>query len=159
MITSTRNISSGLSLRANFSWTFVGNVFYAGCQWGMLALLTKLVSPEMVGQFALGLAITAPVMLFASLQLRTVQATDARREYLFGDYLGLQLITTALALLVIVAVVLLAGYHWEAALVILAVGMAKAFESISDVFYGLLQQHERMDRIAKSKMIKGLFQA
>ncbi|MGI6375285.1 MAG: hypothetical protein ACOX3S_04670 [Anaerolineae bacterium] len=25
-----------LSLRANFSWTLVGNVVYAACQWGML---------------------------------------------------------------------------------------------------------------------------
>jgi glycosyltransferase involved in cell wall biosynthesis len=35
------------------------------------------------------------------------------------------------------------------------VGLAKAFESISDIFYGLLQQYERMDRIALSMMIKG----
>jgi O-antigen/teichoic acid export membrane protein len=35
------------------------------------------------------------------------------------------------------------------------VGLAKAFEALSDVVYGLLQQHERMDRIAQSMMIKG----
>jgi O-antigen/teichoic acid export membrane protein len=121
----------------------------------MLVLLTKLVSPEMVGQFALGLAITAPVIMFAKLKTRIVQATDARREYLFGDYLGLRLITMALALLVIAGIVLVAGYRWEMALIILTVGVAKAFEAISDAFYGLLQQHERMDRIAKSQMIKG----
>ncbi len=155
MSTSAHSAPSGLSLRANFSWTFVGNVVYAGCQWGMLVVLSKLGSPEMAGQFALGLAITAPAMMFASLKMRLVQATDARREYLFGDYFGLRLITTTLALLVIAGIVLVTGYRWETALVILAVGVAKAFESISDVFYGLLQQHDRMDRIAKSMMIKG----
>jgi O-antigen/teichoic acid export membrane protein len=154
--TSIHSLPRGLSLRANFSWTFVGNVVYAGCQWGMLVVLAKLGSPEMVGQFALGLAITAPVIMFTNLQLRGVQATDARQEYLFGDYLGLRLLTTALALLIIDGIVLVSGYRWETALVILAVGIAKAFESISDAFYGLLQQHERMDRIAKSMMIKGL---
>jgi len=153
--TSTYSVLSGLSLRANFSWTFAGNVIYAGCQWGMLVVLAKLGSPERVGQFALGLAITAPVIMFTNLQLRAVQATDARQEYLFGDYLALRLVTTALALLVIVGIVLGSGYRWETALVILAVGIAKAFESISDAFYGLLQQHERMDRIAKSMIIKG----
>jgi len=154
--TSARSFPAGLSLRANFSWTFVGNVIYAMCQWGMLVVLAKLGSPEMVGQFALGLAITVPIMSFATLKTRLVQATDARREYLFGDYFGLRLITTALALLVIVGVVLVSSYRWETALVILAVGVAKAFESISDVFYGLLQQRERMDRVSKSKMIRGL---
>jgi len=153
--TSAHSVTSGLSLRANFSWTFVGNVVYAGCQWGMLVVLAKLGSPEMVGQFALGLAITAPVMLFAGLKMRYVQATDAKWEYVFGDYLGLRLITTVLALLVIAGIVLVSGYRRETALVILAVGTAKAFEAISDAFYGLLQQRERMDRIAKSLMIKG----
>jgi O-antigen/teichoic acid export membrane protein len=144
-----------LSLRANFSWTFVGNVVYAACQWAMLVVLAKLGSPEVVGQFALGLAITAPVIMLTNLQLRGVQATDARHEYLFGDYLGLRLAVTPLALVVIVGITLVSGYDWQTALVILFVGLAKVFESISDVFYGLLQQHEQMDRIAISMLVKG----
>lgn len=150
-----KDVLPGLSLRVNFSWTFVGNVVYAGCQWGMLMVLAKLGSPEMVGQFALGLAVTAPIMMLTNLQLRAVQATDARKEYQFGDYLGLRLISTVLALLIIIGIVLITGYRLETALVVLVVGLAKAFESVSDVFYGLLQQHERMDRIAQSMMIKG----
>jgi O-antigen/teichoic acid export membrane protein len=120
-----------------------------------LIVLAKLGSPETVGQFALGLAVTVPVMSFATLKTRLVQATDARREYLFRDYFGLRLITTALALLVIVGIVFASSYRRDTALIVLAVGIAKAFESISDVFYGLLQQRERMDRVAKSMMIKG----
>jgi len=52
-------------LRVNFSWTLVGNIVYAGCQWGMLTVLAKIGTTEMVGQFALGLAITAPVFMFS----------------------------------------------------------------------------------------------
>ena len=144
-----------LTLRRNFSWTFVGNVVYAVCQWGMLVVLAKLGSPEMVGQFTLGLAVTAPVILFTNLHLRVVQSTDVRQEYVFGDYLGLRLISTGLALLIIAGITLTAGYRWETSLVIVVVGMAKALESISDVFYGLIQQHERMDRIGISMMMKG----
>jgi len=145
----------GLSLRTNFSWTLLGNIVYSGCQWGMLVILAKLGSPVMVGQFALGLAVTAPIIMFANLQLRAVQATDAKHEYLFGDYLGLRLIAIALALFVIMAVSFFSGYREDTMLVILVIGVAKAFESTSDIFFGLLQQHERMDRIAKSMMLKG----
>lgn len=147
--------SKPLTLRRNFSWTFIGNAVYAACQWGMLIVLAKLGSPEMVGQFTLGVAITAPVVMFTNLQLRAVQATDAKRQFLFSDYLGLRLFATGLALLIIAGITLAASYRWETALVILLVGLAKAVESISDVFYGLIQQHERMDRIAVSLMIKG----
>ncbi|MEG4841155.1 oligosaccharide flippase family protein [Microcoleus sp. B9-D4] len=144
-----------LTLRRNFSWTFTGNLIYAASQWGMLVVLAKLGSPEMVGQFTLGLAVTAPVIMFTNLQLRGIQATDAKGDYVFSDYLGLRLIGTGLALLIIAGITLKAGYRLETSLVILAIALAKAFESISDVFYGLIQQHERMDRIAIALMIKG----
>lgn len=147
--------SKPLTLRRNFSWTFVGNVVYAACQWGMLVLLAKLGSPEIVGQFTLGLAVTAPVILFTDLALRDIQATDSKHQYLFGHYLALRIVSTGLALLVIAIITLSVGYRWETSLVILLVGLAKAFESISDVFHGLFQQNERMDCVAMSMMIKG----
>ena len=93
--------------------------------------------------------------MFTNLQLRAVQATDAKREYLFGHYLGLRFFTTTLALLLIAGITLAGGYRPETTLVILTLGLAKGFESMSDVIYGLLQQHERMDRIAVSMMLKG----
>lgn len=143
------------SLRRNFLWTFSGNMVYAGCQWGMLIVLAKLTDPAMVGQFALALAITAPVFMLTSLQLRAVQATDARHEYRFGEYLGLRYLGSALGLAVVAAIPVLLRYRWALAAVVLAVACAKAIESVSDVIYGLLQQHEQMDRIARSMMIKG----
>lgn len=146
----------GLSLRTNVGWTFAGNVVYAACQWGILVVLSKLGLPEDVGLFSLGLAITAPVVMFTNLQLRSVQATDARRHYAFGHYLALRLVMTALALLAIATIVLVTGYGGEVAAVVAAVAGAKALESISDVYYGLFQQRERMDRIATSMILKGL---
>jgi O-antigen/teichoic acid export membrane protein len=145
-----------LSLRRNFSWTFTGNLVYAASQWGMLVLLAKLGSPEMVGQFTLGLAVTAPVMMFTNLQLRAIQATDARQEYSFNDYLTLRLLGTVLAFLIIIGITVTSGYPWKLSLVLLVIGFSKGIESISDVFYGLIQQHERMDWISISSMIKGI---
>lgn len=145
-----------LKLSHNFSWTFIGNAIYAACQWGILVVLAKLGSPEMVGQFTLGLAVTAPIIMLTNLQLRGVQATDAKQQFWFSDYLGLRLISTGLALLIITIISCSGGYSTETSLVIFLIGLAKAFESINDVFYGLIQQHERMDRIAISLMIKGL---
>lgn len=146
---------TALSLRTNISWTFAGNLVYVSCQWGMLMILAKLGTPEIVGRFALGLAIAGPVMIFANLSLRQAQATDVWRGYVFGEYLTLRLLTTVVALLII-SILAFVGYQLELALVILAVGLAKSFEAISDVFYGLLQQRERMDRIARSMIMKGV---
>lgn len=147
--------STRLSLRHNFCWNLIGNTIYAGCQWGMLVALAKLTSVEMVGRFALGLAITAPIILLSQLQLRGIQATDVADEFEFGHYLALRLLTTAMAILAITGFIAIGGYSLETALVIMAVGVAKSFESVSDVYYGLMQRHERMDRIAISRLVKG----
>ncbi|GAB4425817.1 MAG: hypothetical protein Kow00106_22280 [Anaerolineae bacterium] len=152
-----RNARAGsLSLRANFSWTLIGNVVYAACQWGMLVVLAKLGTPETVGQFALALAVTAPVILLTDLQLRVLQATDARREFLFGDYLGLRMVMVVVGLALIAGIVAISGYRRETGLVIFIVGVAKTFETISTTFYGLLQQRERMDRMAKAMILRGI---
>lgn len=148
--------SRPLTLRRNFSWSFIGNTIYAASQWGMLMVMAKLGTPEIVGQFTLGLAITAPIILLTNLQLRNVQATDAKRNYMFHHYLSLRLFTVTLALLLMVVVTYFTGFHGETALVILIIGLAKIFESISDVYYGLFQQHERLDLVAKSLIVRGL---
>ena len=134
---------------------FVGNAVYAACQWAMLVVLAKLGDPVMVGQFVLALAVTTPVMAFFMLQLRSVQATDARREYQFGDYLGLRLLTVVLAMVTVAGICLTSGYGQMTTMIILAAGASAAVDSVSDVIYGRLQQCERMDRIARSMIIRG----
>jgi O-antigen/teichoic acid export membrane protein len=142
------------SLRANFAWTFLGHATYMASQWGQVVAIAKLTSAAKVGQFALALAVTAPVNMLAGLQLRTVQATDARHDYVFGDYLALRLLGSVVTVLVTAAIALV-GYRGETALVIIVIGLAKSIEAISDIIWGLLQQHERMDRVSHSMMIKG----
>jgi O-antigen/teichoic acid export membrane protein len=149
--------SHGLSLKRNFAWTLAGNLVFGASQWGVLMVLAKLGSPEVVGRFALGLAICTPVMLLFNMQLRSVQATDAKQEYAFGHYLGLRLLTSGLALVVILGISLNGGYLLETSLVILIVGLSKATDSLSDVCYGQIQFHERLDRIAISMMLRGTF--
>lgn len=143
------------TLRRNFSWVFVGNALYAAAQWGMLTVLAKLGTPQMVGQFALGLAVAAPVIMLANLNLQAVIATDAKRRYVFGDYFALRLLTTALALAAILGIAFFTDYPPGTMAVIMLLGLAKAFEAMSDVLYGLFMQRERMDRIAKSMIVKG----
>ena len=144
-----------LSLRKNFSWTLAGNVIYSASQWAMLMVIAKLGDPVMVGQFSLGLAVTAPVIIFSELHLRAVQATDIKGEYLFPQYLGLRLATSLLAFAVIIGIAGWGGYRQETKLVIYVIGLAKIVESISDIIYGLMQKYERMDKIATSMIIKG----
>ncbi|GAB4365074.1 MAG: lipopolysaccharide biosynthesis protein [Elainellaceae cyanobacterium] len=145
-----------LTLLSNFSWTFAGNIVYAVCQWGMLVVLARLGTPEMVGQFTLGLAVTAPAILFTNLQLREIQATDAKRQYEFGDYLGLRILSTAVFWVIIIGVIVVVDYGRETAWIIFLLGVSRSLDALSDVFYGFIQLHEQMNRIAISVMMRGI---
>ena len=143
-------------LRVSFSWTLAGNVVYYGCQWGMLSVLAKLGSATIVGQFALGLAIAAPVFMFTNLQLRGVEATDSRSEFAFADYFTLRCMATSLGFAVILAIVLFSRYDNHTSLIVLLVAAAKVVESLSDVTLGLMQKKERLDQLATSLTLKGV---
>jgi O-antigen/teichoic acid export membrane protein len=144
------------SLRANFTWTLAGNVLYGACQWGMLSVLAKLGNASIVGQFTLGLAVSAPVFMFTNLQLRAVQATDVNVEHGFANYFTLRLLATLCGLVVIVALLPFAGNSLIVRLVILMVAVSKCIECISDVTAGLLQREEELKRVAISLMIRGV---
>lgn len=146
---------SPLSLRHNFSWIFLGNIIYAFCLWGMLTILTKLGSTVTVGRFALASAIATPVIMFASLQLRSVLAADSEDAHEFQDYLAVRLLLLPVAMLVVLGIAL-GGYTSAQATAIMLFGLARCIEAVSDIFYGVAQKNDRMDLVAISKVIKGI---
>jgi O-antigen/teichoic acid export membrane protein len=152
----TRTEQNKPTLRSDFSWTLVGNAVYAGGQFGILMLLAKLLRPELVGQYALGLAIVYPVMMFTNLQLRQVMTSGSRKDVHFGNYLTLRLLTTSSAFLLIFAIARLFRYDWGLTEVVLLVGVAYGVETISEVYYARLQFHDNMAAIAKSLMARAI---
>jgi O-antigen/teichoic acid export membrane protein len=145
-------------------WSFVGDAgsmgvgqaICAASQWGILITLARIGGPEMVGRFALALALTAPVMLFSNLALRAALVTDVRGEHPLGRYLALRLATTVLATAAIGLALVVIGYERSTALLILAVALAKACENQSDILHGIAQRHGRFDLIARSLSARGI---
>ena len=144
-----------LSLRRGFSWTLVGNTYYAVCQWGVLVIIARFTSPEDVGVFALALAIVTPVFMLTNLQLRAIQATDARGEHPTSRYVWLRVITSIVATLTVLGISFLGGFPDTARQVIWIMVAAKVLESLSDVLYGRFQQLERLDWMSRSLMLRG----
>jgi len=121
----------------------------------MLIALAKTLPAAAVGQFSLGLAISAPIFMLTNLQLRSLQATSASDLFDFRDYLSFRLVTTTIGFLVIAGVALTVDYKGPTKVVIVAVGAAKAIEAIVDAIYGHLQKAEKMDSIALSMLARG----
>jgi O-antigen/teichoic acid export membrane protein len=149
------NVNSRFSLRSNIIWSLVGNLGYAFTQWAVIAALAKLGGPEEVGDFSLGLAISAPVAMFANLQLRRLIATDAGASFRLRHYLILRLIMASLAFLITFSVSIVLGMSIRLTLVITVVALVKVVDSVSDILYGFWQQREQMKPIAVSMIANG----
>lgn len=144
------------SLTSDFCWTFIGNGVYAAGQFATLMLLAKLLRPQLVGQYALGLAVVYPVIMLTNLQLRSVFTSGCRQHIHFSNYLCLRMLTTSVAFVMIFAVTQILGYDRELTSVVLMVGLAYAIETFSDVYYARLQWRDRMAEISKSMMARAL---
>ena len=120
----------------------------------IVVVLAKLGTPQKLGEYAWGLAVSAPIVLFANFQLRSLLASDVMERFRFAQYLTFRLVSLAVAL-GIVAFVAEVGSSGEKASVVILVGAAQAVELVSETFYGLMQKQDRMDRISRSLMYRG----
>ncbi|HVV87023.1 MAG TPA: oligosaccharide flippase family protein [Kofleriaceae bacterium] len=143
------------SLRANFLWALVGSTAFQVCQWVAVIAITKLSSTAVAGDWNLALAITAPIFLFTQLKLRAVQTTDARDEFVWAEYAANR-IAGSLAALVLTGAVVAIAYRDATGPLILLVAVSKVVDGASDLVYGRLQRHERLDRIGRSLIVRGL---
>jgi O-antigen/teichoic acid export membrane protein len=141
-------------ISTNFAWTLPGNVAYAGSQWAIWMILARFGGAVLVGQYALAQAIAVPVVFFSNLQLRALQATDRSQRVPFGEYLALRIASTGLAFAAVLGIAAFSSRARAEFAVIALVALSRCTESMSDVYFGHLQAIERMDRIAKSQLMK-----
>jgi O-antigen/teichoic acid export membrane protein len=143
-------------LGRNFTCLLTAKILYGICQFALTVLIAKLGNAEMLGAFALALAITAPVMILSELGLRVIQASDARGEYRFQEYFSLRIVTVSVGFTAIVMIALSSQHSGRTLALIAVVAAAKAFESLSDVTYGLMQLRDRITRVALSITVKSV---
>lgn len=143
-------------LRRNFGWALGGRVVYGASQFALLVVLARMGDVSAVGAFAFALAFTAPPMVFANLQLRALYATDVGNGFAWATYAALRRRATVVAFVAIAAA--LAAYPLDADVMwtTLWIALAKAFETGSDLHYGVFQRHGRMDRFGRSLALRGV---
>jgi len=144
-----------LSLRANFSWTLLGNLAYTAAQWLMLVALAKLGRADAsdVGLYTVGQAVCLPIVWLTSLNLRAALVTDARNEYTYGHYVGLRIFTAGTAFLIIVAAAMLPKYGGPGRLIIILMGAGYSIIQVREIILGILMKNECMNYSARSQVL------
>ena len=139
-------------LASGAAWTIAASVTSALAQWLLLMATAKLGSVEMVGQLAIALAIVSPIQALTDLALRPALATDAKRDFRFRDYWWLRGMMIVVFLAAVGSIAL-----WRAGTagpIIFVVGLQKAVESASDLFFGLFQREDRLRWMGQSVVLR-----
>ena len=125
--------------------------------WGIISSYNKLGSSEAAGLYIAGLMIMQPLFQFTDFNLRQIFVTDVANRWEFRDYLAHRLILSSLAVLLGtgIAFFVFPGNRLVIA-VNLVMGLAIAGQSLSELFHGLFQKHERFDTISHSLILRGL---
>jgi O-antigen/teichoic acid export membrane protein len=136
----------------NALWALMANVITAASTWALLIFLAKVADVRTVGAYAVAQAVSLPISMLWGLKLQQVQVTDTRNDYTFGHYYALKVVTAALAAST-TAIVGFAVYAADTAWVIAALGVAYAIVEVREVFLATMQKSERMDYIARSRLL------
>lgn len=144
------------TLAQKISWDLLGSVIYSLSQWLILIILAKTTNPSIVGLYALGLALTAPILLLTNLQLRSIQATDSEGKFEFRTYYLLRQYTNSVSIFIILIILFIFKYDFRESAIILLIGISKIIDSLSDVIYGKFQKNGRLDLVGISKIFKGV---
>jgi len=143
-----------LSVGVNAAFAVSGRVVQAACDWALLMVLARATSPEAVGRYTYGLAVTAPIFLFADLQLRTLQASDEEDRFTFSDYCVTRCVWEAGAFALAVCVAYLVSPDLAMLATIGGLAASRACDSVADIVHGLFQKREHMEVVAVSKILR-----
>ena len=141
---------------SNVRWTLLGTAANSLCTWLLIVILARTSGAAAVGDYALALALTAPIMAFAGLQIRTLVASDPTRQYAFREYLRVSYLGVGLGILACFAFSLVVGDGHGDWVVLGAVVAMRAADAMAEVYFGLWQQHERMSVIGIGRVIQAV---
>jgi O-antigen/teichoic acid export membrane protein len=142
-------------LPRNFAHVLSGNTLYYACQWAIVLVLAKLGTPRQVGEYALGMAVSAPVLLFANFQLRALMASDVQDQFTFEQYFTFRLASLAAALIVVGGIAASTEADWRGGAIIVLAGFVQALDFASEACHGWMLKHGRTSRLSWSLAIKG----
>jgi O-antigen/teichoic acid export membrane protein len=146
--------SDFILFRRNVSWLSIAEVTRMICWWGVLIVIGKLIGVEAVGLFGLSMALTAPIMLFMNLGLRSALATDVADRFPFHFYSSLRLVTSGGFAVITLGLAMGLGYAGDELTVIAIFGVYRIIRAQSDIYFGLFQKNLRLDLMARSILIR-----
>lgn len=136
------SITTGMAALAVFRWS--------------LFLLLGRRDTELLGAYAIAVAIATPIVVFFRLRLRSVQASQTDSSFQFGHYSALTLLGGCCGLAIVASIALAGRQDNQMIGVILLVTLRLLIESGCELCYGQFMNAQRIELIGRSMILRAI---
>ena len=139
----------------NSMYYTIGGMVYYFLIWILSVLIVRISGYEAAGIFAVCMSITSSPAVVALYNMRSFQVSDIHGEYSNKTYINTRFLCAAASMIFCLVLILIYGYDFHKASIIIAYMIVKACEGLADAYYGIEQMWGRMDLSGISYCIRG----
>ena len=143
-------------MKRNALWLLIGNGGYATTQLLSIVIISKTLGVKDLGLFSLGLALTAPIMMFSNFGTRVLWVTDATGGLNYFQFRFTRFLSSISGFVVCFFFLLFYLDDTNHLLILLFIALSKVVESNADIYYADLHKQGDQKRICISMLSRGL---
>ncbi len=144
------------NLKKDFIWNTLGSLLHAFNSLFFLIIVTRINGLENAGIFSYAFVISNIFLTVATFGGRNYQITDAKNEFSENLYKNFRYLTTIISIILFALLFLLFKYSIYKYLIIILLIIVRSFESLSDVYFGILQKNNKLYLVGISLFLKNL---
>ena len=144
------------SLRQGFFWLATGRISIAASRFVNLMVLAKLGTPEIVGVYALALAVQNPIQIVFNLQFPLLRVSEINGGINFPQFTAMRLALVPLLFLTVFVSALLFGKSYNMILVFLVVGILRTGQSFADLIRSEYRANENFSHQSISQVLASI---
>ena len=144
------------NLKKDYFWNTLGVLLQNAISPLLILVVTRVNGIEAVGVFSFAFAVSLMLWTLSMWGGRTYQVSDVNNKFSAEAYVMTRVLLAGVVLIITGLFCYLSGYDFLKTSLIFALVIFKIIESLSDVFYGIIQKHDKLHKTGKSLTVKAL---
>ena len=145
-----------VQFKKNFIWNIIGTGFNAFNSLFFMIAVTRINGVDNAGIYAIAYSTACILYMIGIYAGRIYQVTENNAKITNKDYIFNRAMSCGIIFIISILFVVLKGYDIFKSSIFIILALYKALEAFSDVFYGILQKNNYLDKAGKSCFMKAI---
>lgn len=145
-----------MQFKKNFIWNTLGTGLNAFNSLFFMIIATRINGVEKAGVFSIAFSTACILYAIGLYAGRVYQVTEPDKKITNKDFITSRIITDIIMMVALIVFCIVRRYDTQKFIIFFLLTLYKALEAFSDVIYGVLQKHEKLDIVGKSLFWKSL---